>query len=129
MGHTRNYIKVSKEFVEKYNKIKEGKDIVNCGETIQGDYFVDINTLNTHPNLFKGASVEYLAVDYDDILMYDEEGNIITPNYVAPKRSFFKRIFSKERQGPISSKNNYSSNNSIFNKLWRFVKNLFKLKK
>lgn len=63
------YIKVSKTFAESNQGAVVERDRFNYGKTLAGDYFVDVNTLKTHPELFEGSEVEYIDLERDDIEM------------------------------------------------------------
>ena len=107
MGTVKTYIKIPQGFAEANDKAQRGLDKFAYGETIHGDYFVDVNTLNTHADLFPSLEpLEYIEIDYDDVLMYDEDGNITTPNYVPPRgRSMFNFGKSEETTtNPVKDK-------------------------
>lgn len=47
--------------------IEDGKNYFGCNETTSGDYFCDPESLNTHPNLFSGQTIEYIEVRPEDV--------------------------------------------------------------
>lgn len=85
MGLVQKYIKIPADIATANYGSVNGVDSFNYGLTIYGDFFVDMNTINTHPEVLEAiGELEYIDVDYDDIIMYDENGEIITKNYKKP---------------------------------------------
>jgi len=67
------YIKLTQGFCESNAHKRNGIDDFGYGVTINGDHFCDINSLNTHPELFDKNNLEYIEVTQDDIYQPTEE--------------------------------------------------------
>lgn len=60
-------ILITKQFALANKDNIVGKDKFGYGVTINGDYFCDKNTVNTHPELFKDVEIVYIDVNIDDL--------------------------------------------------------------
>lgn len=127
MSNIRKYIKISDAVATENYGVKNGVEAFEYGLTVYGEFFTDVNTLATHPELFD--VVEYIDIDYDDIIMYDEDGNIISKNYREPTRRMAPSIFpSKTKEvvedniGRVFTPMKYK----WYMKLWKWIKKIFK---
>ncbi len=60
-------ILITKQFALANKDNIVGKDKFGYGVTINGDYFCDKNSVNTHPKLFEGVEIVYIEVTNDDL--------------------------------------------------------------
>ena len=125
MGLVQKYIKIPADIAtENYGSIN-GVDSFNYGLTIHGEFFVDANTINTHPEIIDAiGKIEYIEVDYDDIIMYDENGEIITKNYKKPSYGRIPVITSPKPEVVDNEDRRFVPMNrpNIFVRLWRLFK-------
>lgn len=57
---TSGYIKVSKDFADKYNGYTIGVNQINAVVDTSGDYYISENTLYDFPQLFEGIDTIYI---------------------------------------------------------------------
>ena len=135
MGLVQKYIKIPVDVATDNYGNTNGVDTFNYGLTIYGDFFVDVNTINTHPDIVDLiGEIEYIDIDYDDIIMYDENGEIITKNYKKPSRFRIpiitpskKEIVDNENRSFIPN-NKYSWLMMLWIKIKKIITNLIKSK-
>jgi len=71
----KTYILITQAFAEANAGNMEGKNCFNYRVTLAGDYFCDVNTMVTHPNLIE-PPINYIEVDsIADLQQYDVDGN------------------------------------------------------
>lgn len=127
MGTIKEYIKIPQGFAIANNNSQRGLDKFGYGITIQNDYFVDVNVINTHPDLFPSLEpLEFINIDSDDILMYDEYGNIITPNYVNANSKTRASFTVPEHTLEVDNSSSKKWYQKLWDKLVNTIKNIFK---
>jgi len=78
---TQKYIKITQEFAETNKNLKVDLNRFYYSITFSGIYFCDVNSLVTHPDIFKNVlPIEYIEIDpMIDVPIYNEEGVIVNP--------------------------------------------------